>query len=367
MYVAAALATALSHGQSAGSFTEVGSVFRPNDIEWGLQTTAGSPSVVSFQPWDYAQFLRPDDISLLVYETQTEAPSAGCPAGRWGVGLAFKQGGNNGDLYEDLGAIVTPTAGTYYSCVAAHPTIVELSNVQVQNGQTWLVYFKAEQDCTGQGASCERYTGVGRLVVSYDRYSLFFPSFFAPNFGFSGPDSTPVLTGVAQDMGYPKAAFVAGEYRMAFGQFPDVYLASSPLTNLFSVSPTPVLTAGTPTGWGDDEVLSPSIGCQGNGTLRMYPVGRSWDVSPSVLTDVSVGMFESTTPATDFDTYTEGPGPYVSTSSGNLEPRHVHMASASGYTSYGLYYSTPIGAGNEIRLTATSGFDWRNIDSRRCP
>jgi len=364
MFLAAALTTALAWGQGATAFSQVGSVFRPADLEWGLGETVGSPSVVTFDPYDVGFNAK---ISLLVYETQVEGPSTECPAGKWGVGMAFRLFGDNASLYEDLGPIVEPTAGTYYSCVAAHPTIVELSDVQVSLGQSWLVYFKAEQDCTGQGASCERYTGVGRMVVSYDVFSIFSP-FLTPTFAYTAADATPVLTGVAQDMGYPRAAFVNGKYRLAFGQFPDVYLASSPLTNSFSVSPSPVLTAGTPATWGDDELSSPSILCEGSSTLKMYPMGRSWDLSPSILTDQSVGLFQSTSPGTDFDSFTEvNAAPYFSTSDGDLEMRHVHMSSASSYTSYGLFYSTPVGGGNEVRVATTSGFDWRNIDSRRCP
>lgn len=366
MLFAAALTTALSWGQGATAFTEVGSVFRPVDLEWGLGETVGSPSVVTFNPYDITLF--PDArISLMVYETQVEAASTECPAGKWGVGLAFRLFGNNGSLYEDLGPIVEPTDGTFYSCVAAHPTIVELSDVQVANGQTWLVYFKAEQDCTGLGTGCERYTGVGRMVVAYNSLSLFSP-FLTPLFTYSGPDATPVLTGVAQNMGYPKAAFVDGAYRLAFGQFPDIYLASSPLTDSFAVTASPVVSAGDPTSWGDDELLSSSILCEGSSTLKMYPVGRSWSVSQSILDDVSVGGFESTTPGTDFDTFSEiNTTPYRSTSDGDLEARHVHMSSSGSYGAYGLYYSTPVSGGNEVRVAQTSGFNWRTMDSRRCP
>lgn len=359
MLFAAALTTALSWGQGATDFGTSTTVLEPSDLSWGLGDTVGSPSVSAHRPFDVLPFWPSARVLLMAYETQTEAPSTACPAGRWGVGLAIRIIGTG---FFDLGPVVEPTPGTYYSCVAAHPALVQLTDVEAAGGQTWLLYFKAEQDCSGKGSSCERYPGVGRAVISYEGV------FEDPAYVVTGPDTTPVLEGVAQNMGYPKAAFVDGEYRLAFGQFPDIYMASSPLTDDFTVSASPVLTASTPTGWGDDELLSPAVHCEGSSTMKMYPVGRSWSVSQSILDDVSVGGFVSTSPGTDFDAFTEiNATPYFSTSDSDEEIRHVHMVTSNSYAHYGLFYSTPLGAGNIIRFASTPSYSWRNTDFRRCP
>lgn len=360
MLIALATLLSVAFGQGQNDFiVRNQTLLAPNQLSWGLGTTVGSPSVVVHQPFDTQA-----NIMMMVYETQIEGPSAVCPAGRWGIGLAYKANGSNTNALNDAGPIVIPTAGSYYSCVAAHPTIVSLNNVGIVGGQTWIVYFKAEQECAVGDKACERYTGLGRLVIAYQGNSG-----STYTYSLLGPDVTPVLTEVAQDMGYPKAAFVDGKYRIAFGQFPDVYLASSALSNDFTVPATPVVTAGTPQAWGDDELLSPSILCEGDSVLKMFPVGRSWDVSPSILTDASVGMLESTDPGNDFATYTEGvPLPYLSSLAGDPEPRHVHVASSATYTEYAMYFSSPNGyGGNEIRYADTEGFRWRQTDSRRCP
>jgi len=356
MLFTAVLATALSFGQGA---TEIEvrnqTLLAPNQLVWGLGTTVGSPSVVVHEAWDTNA-----ELLLMVYETQYEAASAVCPAGRWGVGLAYRANGSNTRALNDAGPIVVPASGSYYSCVAAHPTIVELTNLPFSQGQTWLVYFKAERECAVGDAACERYSGLGRMVIQYDANSG-----SSYNYFITAPDATPVLADVAQDMGYPKAAFVGGQYRIAFSQYPDIYLASSFLVDDFTVPAAPVVTAGAPAAWGDDELLSPAILCEGSSSMKMYPVGRSWDVTPSMLTDVSVGGFQSS----DFSTFTEiNALPYLSTLAGDVEARHLHASSSNNYAEYAMYFSSPNGTGgNSIRYADTAGFVWQDTDSRRCP
>jgi hypothetical protein len=327
----------------------------PNQLVWGLGETVGSPSVTLHEPHDANA-----NLLLMVYETQYEAPSAVCPAGRWGIGLAYRANGSNTRALNDAGPVVVPAPNTYYSCVAAHPTIVQLSNGNGPFLQSWLVYFKAEQECDPADAACERYTGLGQMVIFYNSRTG-----STYNYTITAPNITPVLTDVAQDMGYPKAAFFGGQYRIAFAQFPDIYLASSPLLDDFPTPTTPVVTAGTPAAYGDDELLSPALLCDDNSLLSLYPVGRSWDVSPSMLTDVSVGGFNST----DASTFTEiNPLPYLSTLAGDPEARHVHVSSSNGRSGYAMYFSTPNGSGgNSIRYADTASFTWEDTDSRRCP
>ncbi len=361
MLLSGIMVTALAWGQGVNDFSVASQVLlSPSNLVWGQRQTVGSPSVVLHEPYDRTS----TDIMLMAYETQIGGPTANCPAGTWGVGLAFKTGGGDTAALTDAGPIIQPAAGSYYGCVAAHPTIVQLSNGSSSLTQAWLVYFKAEQECAPGDAGCDRYTGLGKLVIRYQGSSVS-GGRRTYSYTLEGPDVSPVLTDVAQDMGYPKAAFVGGQYRIAFSQNPDIYLASSPFVDGFTAPTTPVLTAGTPGTWGEDELFTPSILCTGSSALKMFPGGRSWDVSPSILTDVSVGLFESS----DFSTFTEtNAGPFLSTLDGDPEVRHLHVASSGNYAEYAFYFSSPNGSGgNEIRFAETSNYTWRTTDSRRCP
>ncbi len=119
----------------------------------------GSPSV----GWDPV-----DQRYVMFFETRTGAATADCAAGLWSIGIASSEDGISWDVWPD--AVVEPTAGTPWRCVAAHPTAV------YEDG-TWHLWFKAEQGtnagaplCTvGQPGElawgCGNYAGIAHAEV----------------------------------------------------------------------------------------------------------------------------------------------------------------------------------------------------------
>lgn len=342
------MATAGALAQGAADFSiQPGALLEPSDLTWGLNTTVGSPAVARYNPSGNRQIL------LMFYETQTAAASKACPAGEWGVGLAYLT--NNSLAFADAGAIVSP-GSSFYTCVAAHPAVVQL------DADTFLVYFKAELDestCTkNANFDCVRYPGIGRVVVdvSFSSNTLT----VTPNI-----DSSPVLEDVAQNMGYPSVMFEDGEYHMVYAEYPDLYLMSSPFSAFTGATPSVTLSAGAPATWGDDELFSASILCEGTGAYKLYPGGRIWNTAPTFILDQSVGLFEST----DLSTWSEtNKLPYFSTQQ-NYDPefRHMDVISANSYADYAIYFSSPVGGGNSIFRAETNSYNWRQMDNKRCP
>jgi len=338
--------------QSNNAFrVHTGPLLQPSDLSWGLQSTIGSPAVIRDEATDTVGTTY--DILLMVYETQTAGTSDGCPVGEWGVGLAYSFDGTN---WSDAGAIVPP-GDKYYTCVAAHPSIVSLGT-----GTDWAIFFKAEQDptgCTSTAWGCDRYTGVGRLALQY------VGSTGPGSFEYSLTDTAvePVMQSVAQDMGYPSVMYAAGNYHMAFAQNPDVYIVSSPFTTLFSAPGAPVITAGTSaSGWEDDELFSPSILCHTSTSFKLYAGGRDFDPYPT-LDNQSTGGFSST----DLTTWTEIADDYHNLKDDGFEVRHLDMTTSGTGNRYGAYHTRRIGGTNEVWLSSTNQFRWYNIQDKRCP
>jgi hypothetical protein len=110
-----------------------------------------APTVV----WD------PDDqLFVMFFETKTDASTAGgCAAGKWSIGAASSVDGVTWDVWDQ--PVVSPTPGTPYACVAAHPAAV------YDNGQFHL-WFKAEQGTAVVGTPAwgtTNYAGVGYATV----------------------------------------------------------------------------------------------------------------------------------------------------------------------------------------------------------
>jgi len=324
-------------------------VLQPTDVPFGQQTTIGSPAAFLHQPPGA-------DILFVFFETQLSGATTACPAGEWGLGLAYTFDGTNWSIVNF--PLVQPTADTYYSCVAAHPAVVPLAG-----GNSWVVYFKAEQDpasCPGTATwdCADRYTGLGRLVVSYTGTSG-----GSYNYNLSAVDSTPVMTDVAQDMGYPSVVFADGEYHMAFAQNPDVYVASSPFNSNFTVPTSPSLTANSSaTGWDRDELFSPSLLCTSPTDFALAVGGRVWDPYPT-LADQSVGVYTTS----DFTTWTEQPPLLHNRSSDGFEVRHLDVTTAGSLANTGIFYTRPGTGGNELWLSTTAGWTHDTVDEKRCP
>ena len=115
----------------------------------------GSPSVV----WDPVV-----ERYVMFFETRTGAATADCTGGTWSIGIASSDDGLSWDVWPD--AVVSPTAGTPWRCVAAHPTAV------YDNG-TYHLWFKAEQGLNACAAGnnawgCNNYSGIAHAVVDVD-------------------------------------------------------------------------------------------------------------------------------------------------------------------------------------------------------
>lgn len=354
--------TTAAQAQATGDFTELsGPLFTATDLSWDpadaspAPTTIGSPAVVKRTLFFGGGSTAP--LLVMIYETQVGPATAGCPVGQWGLGWAISA---DGLTWNDQGALLLP-GSAFYTCVAAHPSIVPLPVTASQNVVQWVIYFKAEQDpatCDpADGWGCDRYPGLGRFV---------FETTFTPPFSFAATpspvDPAPVLANVAQDMGYPSVVYAGGAYQMMFAQNPDLYITSGALGNSFPSPTTPAITAGSSaTGWDDSELFSPSLVCDNS---KAFVGGRVYAPYP-LLAEQSLGQYVAT-----FGSFAEGAGPFRSTSDipPTPEMRHIDAHSASGATEFGVYFSSPSKAGdNEIWLTSTAAFDPTFIDSKRCP
>lgn len=63
---------------------------------------------------------------IMFFETQTGPVDALCPQGRWSIGVASSEDGYAWQTWPE--PVVSPTPDTPYSCYAAHPAVVRLSN-----------------------------------------------------------------------------------------------------------------------------------------------------------------------------------------------------------------------------------------------
>jgi len=355
----------VAQAQAVGDFVDDEAVLSAAAVQgadnWApaVITSVGSPAVFVDPEFPFV------DLPLMFYETQVAPGDAACPAGRWGIGVAY-----NSVFFgwQDAGPVVQPTPGTFYSCVAAHPTVVPLGDPV---NRQWVVYFKAELDessCTpNPDFDCDRYPGVGRFVFQANAVGTLTGGTVG-FYSYSDIDDSPVLSAVAQDMGYPSAVFADGQYRMAFAQNPDVFVTSSPFTAFYGTPSAPAAEAGTaPGGWEADELYSPSLVCEGSSPAVDYLLfvgGRVFTTFPDVG-DASLGLYTSI----DFSSFAEDPGsPYLSYAAGDPELRHIDVHTNGGGTSHGAFYASPNGGGgNDIRLASTSGFSQLALDPKRCP
>lgn len=329
-------------------------IMAPFQLPYGTGETIGSPAVYRHSPEPGV------DALFLVFETKLSASSGGCPDGEWGLGFAYTFDGTNWTLLAS--PLVSPTDDTYYSCVAAHPTVVPMLG-----DDSWIIYFKAEQDPGavpgGAGWGSDRYTGLGRLTVSYNGS----PSTGVYEYLFSSPDVTPVMQNVAQDMGYPSVVFANGEYHMAFAQNPDVYVVSYPFpTSTLAVPSSPVLAAGTsPSEWERDELFSPSLTCLAGtpSSFAMAVGGRVWEPYPT-LDAQSVGVFTSS----DLSSWTELPTLLHDRDTQGFEVKHLDLTTANAGADLGVFYTRPTtNFGNVLGLFTTAGWSHDTVDSKRCP
>ena len=204
---------------------------------------------------------------MMVFEVQLAEPDPICPVGRWGLGLATSDDGVSWEV--EPSPIVEPEAGTYYSCVAAHPSAV------FREGRDALhVFFKSERgegECSEGEELCSRYTGVGRARLLFDEDGLVS--------GEVNVAAEPVLP-LNEDMGYPRFVRQGGVNYLMFTQRPDVWLASSTDVDHFEVMDEPALTVGgSPSLWAGDELFNGALTCSSSEEfpLQAWVGGRNFE------------------------------------------------------------------------------------------
>jgi hypothetical protein len=204
---------------------------------------------------------------VMVFEVRLPESDPNCPVGRWGLGLAVSTDGINWTA--GASPLFEPKDGTYFSCVAAHPTVFF-----GEGADQIVVLFKAEQGldaCDGGTPSwgCEQYTGVGRMRAR-----------FQPAGGVSRTYHTaePVLA-LDENFGFPKVVRSAGVWYMMLTKRPSAFMATSGALSDFTLIPEPVLEPGL-TSWTEDELFNPAMVCEDSPIfpLTSYVGGRDTNV-----------------------------------------------------------------------------------------
>lgn len=241
------------HAAVAQSFTTIdGAGLEPVAGTW-YENGVGAPSVITTTDGRY----------LMLFESNVAEADANCPVGYWAIGIASS---TDGLVWTPSPTpLVEPKSGSYYSCVAAHPSVVPW-------GSGYRVYFKAEQRLdacavTPPAWGCDRYAGVGYADVT-EVLGVF----------TAAASLEPVVTGIGT-FGFPRVLQIDGLWHMFLADVPDVIHATSADGNSWTLSLDPVLTAGI-TGWTRDELFNPAVTCDDTSgllTYQLYVGGRVLD------------------------------------------------------------------------------------------
>jgi hypothetical protein len=286
----AQLSTGAANAQALAWSFVAGSVLSPDPAIAFMSQSIASPTVA----WDSnrARF-------LMLFESRTTVVDPNCPAGVWAIGVATSPDGITWTPRTNPILNPTPGSGTYYQCVAAHPTMLYNSN---GNG-TVVGWFKAEQGtvvapCPAWG--CGNATGIGRVRVVLNAAGTPLST---------SVSATPVWASNGLTIGFPKMTKVGNDFRMALQVYPDIWTAES--TNLNSFSPSVALTVAemqTAVSYAQDELFNPSTICNDDPAL-VFPnamfvgardtafgavVDAGW--SKAMLDQVSLTYFLETTP-----------------------------------------------------------------------
>ncbi len=182
---------------------------------------------------------------VMLFETHI-GTAADCPVGTWGIGAARSDDGWNWTIEPSL--VVEPAAGTYHSCVAAHPA----ASLDA-DGQSIHLWFKAEQDdlacVTGApGWGCNQYTGVGYAHLD-------------ANLTVDALNAIPAI--VSTDVfGFPTVMESgANRWVMVLASFPELYVATaSAPEGPYALEATPFLSPGMDS-WNMTEIFNPALVC----------------------------------------------------------------------------------------------------------
>lgn len=287
---------------------------------------------------------------IMAFEVRLPSTDPNCPVGMWGIGVATSNDGvTNWTTHTDV--VIGPNPGSYYACVAAHPSIAYLPAPT----RAVLVYFKAEEEEPPLlGAS--RYTGVGAAQIN-----------LLPGGGIDSVQvgANPALD-VGQNFGMPKVVRVGTDYEMMLTLRPDAYMASSTDGANFTMDPSPVLSPATNNMpyWALDELFNGALVCDEDPT---YPYsafigGNDLGHGASVL---AAGWGKAV--ATDPSTWFLGSTPYIEWA-GSDDWKHWDVLRVST-TDYLVYFDEKDGTGkNRIRIaTTTPTWSDNDVYGKYCP
>lgn len=342
--LALALAAA-AHAQSAADWQFQGTVLAPDPGSSYANNSVGSSSVA----WDYV-----NNQFLMVFESRTSTVDANCPNGVWDVGLATSPDGVTWTPQASPLLAPNPAANNFYSCVAAHPSIVFRTTTAQQVPSAYL-YFKAEGwngANNGIGVASIRFRASG---TPYLRYVW----------------STPALPASAgHTWAMPKVVRQGSNWRMMVQDYPDIREFTSTSAVTFSGGGAvrlDFLTYKTPVvSWVVNEFFNPAYVCNddpvGNQDLKLFPGARDTEYgqvvsgawAKAVSNRSSINFVLDTTPQA---TWASDP-----------EFRHWDVL---GLTTgeYLIYFDEKDNSGNNFIRMGTTDPAWTSaqVRSRICP
>lgn len=284
---------------------------------------------------------------VMVFETSLDNPAnpgSSCPVGTWGLGMAFSTDGINWTTTP--GPILEPTAGTYYACVAAHPTVM-------YNNDRLRVWFKAEQEGTGT-ADLSRYTGIGHVEIVFRSTGTI---------QSVTPSNNPAFATTNFNVGNPKVVANGGNLNMLVNLYPNMYFAvrsgvSIPTGFFLANLGSPVLTPnGSTPLWYKDEVFNGALVCEDDPTfpLLAFQGGRNYNAGSII----NAGWGESI--SADGLSWTLATTEYFSWAN-NDDWRHWD-ALRVGTSDYLVFFAEKDGGGrNQVRLAYTNP-SWNPADT----
>lgn len=329
--LAAALTCAPALAQQPGDFDVWPDILLgPNNNGSGYMVNGvGSPTVA--YDTDQGRY-------LMAFEVRLPNGHPDCPADRWALGLAFSDDGVS-DWQTTTIPIVKPQMGTYFACIAAHPTILYNSA-----NRTALIWFKAEQTMpVDPDIGPHRYTGVGLVRVRFRADGSIEQVLVSPE---------PALR-VDAPFNNPRVVRYKNELHMALALWPDMWTARGTSPTDFQLSDGPELVASDANpGWAVDELFNASLVCE-NDLLFPFSIflgGRTFDATGSI----SVGGWGRAVSANDRGWYL-GATPYFQWR-GQHAWRHwdvLRVDDQSG-THYLVYFDEKDDQGrNQVRLAST--------------
>jgi hypothetical protein len=324
---------------------QAGAVLSPDPASTYANVSVSNPSVVR-------------DIFnnqyVMAFETKTTTVDANCPNGVWDIGFATSPDGITWTMQTTPAIAPNPASNNYYSCVAAHPSLIYRSTNPAAV-PTMFLYFKAEG---WAGAN----KGIGVAFIK-------FRSSGAPYVRnlYAAPALVPSS---GQTFATPHVIRQGSNYRMMVQEYPDILEYTSNSGTSFTTAG--VTRFGLSTyqqpivSWVDDEFYNPAYVCDddpiGSFDLRVFPGARDTNAG-TVLS----GAWSTAVAHRSIFSYVLNTTPEV-TWANNTEWRHWDVL---GLTTgdYLIYFDEKDVSGNNfIRLGGTD-LTWNAADirTRFCP